>query len=183
MRDEDNRRLNLILHFGVVETPYNSTSYQKAPKASKFRKGAPKPIKRDRAVGSNVNSTGDVAVILEEKYHIFETFAEVLGFDVIASSLEHSLDDAIKDIQAGAPEKGLSVTLAAEQELETAFRIFIDQQEMDGTGTAGLPVPTKAALRGVNHRFLHPYAKGNPARPSFRDTGLYEASFKAWMTT
>ena len=109
---------------------------------------------------------------------IFETFADVLGLDIIAASLEHSLDDAIKDIQAGAPAKGLSVTLAAEQELETAFRIFIDQQEMDGKPG----VPTAAALKGVNHRLMHPYAKSNPARVSFRDTGLYEASFRAWMT-
>ena len=169
-----------VLHFGVIETPYAASSYQRVPKASKtFRRGAPKPIRQDAAGGSNTKTTGDVAQILEDKYHIFETFADVLGLDIIAASLEHSLDDAIKDIQGGAPTKGLSVTLAAEQELETAFRIFIDQEEMDGKPG----VPTAAALKGVNHRFLHPYAKSNPARPSFRDTGLYEASFKAWMTT
>lgn len=172
----------MILHLGVVDVPYASTFYNKAPKASKtLRHGAAKRPTRDVA-GSNTKTTGDVAEILEAKYHVMEAFFDALGADVIAASLEHSLDDAIKDIQAGAPAKGLSVTLAAEQELETAFRIFIDQQEMDGRGTAGLPVPTRAALRGVNHRFMHPYAKGNPARPSFRDTGLYESAFKAWMT-
>jgi hypothetical protein len=157
--------------------PYASASYQRAPKASKtLRHGAPKRPTRDVA-GSNTKTTGDVAEILEDKYHIMEVYYETLGADIVAGSLEHSLDDAIRDIQAGAPVKGLSVTLAVEQELKTAFQIFIDQEEMNGR--AG--VPTKAALKGVNHRFMHPYSSSNPARPSFRDTGLFENSFVAWF--
>lgn len=155
-----------VLHFGVVEVDYA------APRsAGRRRKGSNNPP-------SQVKSTGDVAEILEAKYQIMETFYETLGADVIASSLEHSLEDAIKDIQAGAPAKNLSVTLAAEQELQTAFQIFIDQQEMNGRPG----VPTKDALKGVNHRLLHPNASSNPARPSFKDTGLYMQSFRAWMT-
>ncbi len=72
----------------------------------------------------------------------------------------------------------LSLSFAATEELGDAFRIFIDQKELDGV----IPgVPTQAALRGVNHRLMRPYAKSNPVRPSFKDTGLYEASFRAWV--
>jgi hypothetical protein len=35
-------------------------------------------------------------------------------------------------------------------------------------------------MRGVNHRFMHPYAR-RPSRPSFIDTGLYVANFTAWV--
>lgn len=170
-----------VLHLGVVDVPYADVSYERS-KSKKFRTGGAKRPQQD-AAGSkpNTKTTGDVAEILEEKYHIMEAFFDALGADMIAKSLEQSVEDAIADIQNGAPAKGLQITLQAEQEMETAFRIFIDQQEMDGTGTSGLPIPTRAARHGVNHRLLHPYAKGNPARPSFRDTGLYEASFKAWI--
>jgi hypothetical protein len=53
------------------------------------------------------------------------------------------------------------------------------KQEIESMGLRG--VPTKAALKGINHRLRHPYRKSNPRRPSFVDTGLYVASFRAWM--
>lgn len=173
-----------VLHIGVVDVPYSDTSYQRAPKGSKkFRKGsAQRPTADASSSKPNMKTTGDIAEILEQEYHIMEVWFETLGAGAIASSLEKSLEDAINDIQNGAPAKGLSLTLAAEEEMYKSFQIFIDQREMDGIGRSGRPVPTRAALRGVNHRFLHPYAKGNPSRPSFKDTGLYEASFKAWIS-
>jgi len=45
--------------------------------------------------------------------------------------------------------------------------------------TLGYPgVPTRAALMGVNSRLKKRRGK---RRPSFRDTGLYQASFMAWV--
>jgi hypothetical protein len=38
-----------------------------------------------------------------------------------------------------------------------------------------------AATAGVNHRKKKPYAKANPARPAFVDTGLYQSAFRAWV--
>jgi len=52
-------------------------------------------------------------------------------------------------------------------------------KEVEKLGIPG--VPTKAALRGVNHRLKHPYRRRG-ARPSFVDTSLYMSSFKAWAT-
>jgi hypothetical protein len=67
---------------------------------------------------------------------------------------------------------------AAESAIKTEFNKFIDSKAMDGVQPG---VPTAAALAGVNHRLKHPYAKGNPVRPSFKDTGLFEQSMRSWI--
>lgn len=140
-----------VLHLGVVDVPYAAA------------KG---------------KTTGDIAEILEAKYHVMEVFAEELGGDAIASALEHSVRNAVENVMMGSNSAGLNLTAEGEQEIEAAFRLFLSQQEMDGLQPG---VPTKAALAGVSHRFAHPYAKRG-ARPSFIDTGLYESSMKVWTT-
>lgn len=122
-------------------------------------------------------TTGDVATILEAKYHVMELFVEELGHDVIGKAFEESAKNAVEDLFSGAPAASLSLTLDATEEIQTAFRIFIDQRELDGVVPG---VPTQAALKGVNHRLKRPSVKGNPERPSFKDTGLYQASMRAW---
>jgi hypothetical protein len=124
-------------------------------------------------------STGDVAQLLENRYHILEIFAEEAGGDVISKVFEHSAQDAIEDLIGGAPVSVISLTLAGEEEIATATRIFIDQRELDGVVPG---VPTKAARKGVNHRLKHPTSRNNPERPSFRDTGTYQAALRAWTT-
>jgi len=122
-------------------------------------------------------TTGDVAQILESKYHVMEIYVEEVGTDNIAKAFEESARNALEDLISGAPAAGISLTNDAAGELEAAFRIFIDQKELDYVVPG---VPTQASLKGVNHRFKRPYAKSNPVRPSFRDTGLYMASMRAW---
>lgn len=123
-------------------------------------------------------STGDVAEILEAEYHIMETFFHAEEPAIIAA-LEQSIGDSLEDLLSrGRP--GANSLAAAEQDIQTAFMKFIDSEEMAAIGVAG--VPTLAALRGINHRLKHPYAKGNPRRPSFKDTGTFEQSFRAWLT-
>jgi hypothetical protein len=69
---------------------------------------------------------------------------------------------------------------AGMQTIQAKFRDFINSGE---AGRVGIPgTPTGAAQRGVNHRRKHPYRKSNPPRPSFRDTGMYVASFRSWVT-
>lgn len=119
-------------------------------------------------------STGDVAEILESRYHVMEHFWEAHGQEA-ADALTQAMADFFADRMAGSGANAPSF-LAAEADIQTAFVKFIDSKEMDGLGYPG--IPTKASLRGVNHRMKHPYAK-RPPRPSFRDTGLYEASFRA----
>lgn len=121
-------------------------------------------------------TTGDIATILESKYHIMQTFFDVMGADVVAKALERSVADAVEAMMMGSNSASINLTAEAEGEIEAAFRLFLSQQEMDGLVEG---VPTAAALAGVSHRFKHPYAKRAP-RPSFIDTGTYQASFKAW---
>lgn len=132
----------------------------------------------DTAYTAGGKTTGDVAEILESKYRIMGNFYDAHQND-IAVALEASIGDALDNLLMGAPP-GDNATAAVAGDIETLFHRFISDAEME-TGEFVSGVPTKAALRGVNHRLAHPYAKGNPRRPSFRDTGLYEASFKAWI--
>ncbi len=139
-----------ILHFGVTDLAY---------------------------ADGDGKTTGDVAEILEAKYHVMQTFYDMLGEDVVAKALERSVANAVEAMMMGSNSASINLTAEAEGEIEAAFRLFLSQQEMDGI-VGG--VPTQAALNGVSHRFKHPYAK-RPARPSFIDTGQYQASMKAWM--
>ena len=169
-----------VLHLGIIDVPYSSGSYDKAPKKiAKVRYGTAKrgDVKAERA-GSATKTTGDVAEILESKYHIMEFFFEDVGSELIGDALANSVAGAIENLFAGAPAATINPSAEAMSEIEAAFKLFLSQQEMDGQQPG---VPTKAAQMGVNHRFLHPYAKSNPSRPSFIDTGLYSANFKSWI--
>jgi hypothetical protein len=149
------------LHLGVTDIPYATAV----------------PTKGRRAASTGGQTTGDVAEILEDKYHIMEIFFEEHQKE-IAVAVEESIGDALETLLSGHSPGG-NATAAASADIETLFKRFISNGEMDSLGYPG--VPTAAALAGVNHRLAHPYAKGNAARVSFRDTGLYEASFKAWI--
>lgn len=159
------------LLLGVVEVPYSHS-----PKEIRARKAKARNKKTRAEPKSNLpddaKTTGDVATILEAKYHIFETFAHRYQPE-IAKSLESSLAGALENVLVGAPvdmkpfDQGCS-------EIENYFRQFLSNKEMDGNPG----VPTMAALMGVSHRFKHPYAR-RPERPSFIDTGLMQASMIA----
>lgn len=122
-------------------------------------------------------TTGDVAQILEDKYGVMQTYVDTLGQDTIAKALENSVVNAVESMLMGSNSASINLTAEGEGEIEAAFRQFLEQQDMDGRVDG---VPTKASLKGTNHRFKHPYAQDNPSRPSFIDTGLYSASMKAW---
>jgi hypothetical protein len=164
------------LHLGVIDVPYtvHVPASQRRVAVRTKKGGKPKVI---TAPPSGAETTGDVATILEEKYAVMGTFLETVGLDAVAAALEQSGKEALEALMLGAPAANLSLSAAAESEIEAAFRLFLDQKEMDGRPG----VPTAAALKGVNHRLAHPYAKGNAERPSFVDTGQYQQHFKSWM--
>jgi hypothetical protein len=142
-----------VLHLGILDVPYGQSSAK---------------------VSVSAQTTGDVAAILEARYHVYEHFFQAHGQD-IAGALEAPLKDHLEDMLSGGVSAATSF-VAAESEIRHQFVRFIDGREMDGLGYPG--IPTKAALNGVNHRMKHPTAKRGP-RPSFRDIGLYEQSFRA----
>jgi hypothetical protein len=115
-------------------------------------------------------TTGDVATILEGKYQIMEKFYDRHGDDM-ADELADGFAGALENIMAGGPpnlpfQSGMPKT-------ERAFRTFLDLEEIKGDG-----IPTQAALDGVSKRFKRNHG---PRRPSFIDSGLYQASMKAWL--
>lgn len=128
----------------------------------------------DLSYATGDKSTGDVAEILEGKYHIMEIFYQQHKED-IAADLEKAISGALENMMAGAPPSNKPFG-SAEGVIEDRFRRFLSEAEMDRLGYPG--VPTGAALSGVNHRTK--IKKGAP-RPSFIDTGLYESSMVCWI--
>lgn len=118
-------------------------------------------------------STGDVAEYLEKKYQVQERFWH-LHEDQFADDLAESVGGAVENILAGAPVG--DPYAQALGDIEGQWSLFITHEDITVTGAPG--VPTQAALDGVSHRLK---GKKGARRPSFRDTGLYQASFRAWV--
>lgn len=138
---------------------------------------------------SGAQTTGDVAELLEQKYSVMETFFESRK-EKISEWLAEAIADEIADLFAGKRPNS-DPFMAAMQNTETEFRAFLDANEMahlvaglsEGEAAAFGPVSfTGAGNRGVNHRKKKPYAKENKARPAFVDTGLFQASFRSWIS-
>lgn len=160
--------MKLVL--GVVDIPYLERVEPSKQVNARLRKH-----RKAKKVKFLVSSTGEVAEILEAKYGVMQAFFNKHQND-IARSLEQSIANQLENVLVGGPIPSNPMVDATGQ-IETMFRHFISNREIEGMGIVG--VPTEAALKGVNHRFKHPYAKSNQRRPSFRDTGLYEAAFAA----
>lgn len=126
------------------------------------------PGKKTRAV-----TTADVAGWLEDKYGIMAKFYEVHGDDVFAPAIENSLDGALESLLMGSATNPWD---SAMQTIGVEFRKFISSKEAERVGIPG--TPTKAALKGINPRLKR--GRG-PRRPSFRASGLYMNSFRAWV--
>lgn len=146
------------LHLGVLVQPYRARGKLKSGKVAA-------PV-----------DTGQVAQWLEKRYGAMAAFVRVKE-NLIVGSIEQSVENAIEVLlKTGRAIPAFSEGTGA---IESAFRDFIDSQEVERVGIPGLP--SQAALRGVNHRLAHPYRSSNPRRPSLKDTGLYARSFRAWV--
>ena len=168
----------MLLRLGVIDIPYKTRvpAEMRRVKTRVRRNG--KRNWSDEGSSSSAPSggetTGDVAEFLERKYHVMAHFWDKYGqesCDALSQVLLNNFADMASGRNVGAPD-----FTAATSKMHELFNGFIDKREMDGLEPG---VPTKAARLGINHSFLHPYAKGNPERPSFRDTGTYRDSFGA----
>lgn len=155
----------MIIHLGVTDIPYVETL---PPPKGKARK-------TQRAL-SGTQTTGDVAGWLEDRYHVMENFIQLHG-EEIAAALEDGLAGAIETMLIGGPTPPDLIASGADK-IEEAFRRMIDSKELDALGYPG--IPTRASVIGIRRRFK---SRRDPGRPSFQDTGLYEASFKVWADT
>ncbi len=120
-------------------------------------------------------STGDVATWLEAKYGVMAAFYKRHGNE-IAAGMVNALRGATDNLMMGAPPTS-NPYAGGESGIKVAFDKFLTSGEIEGMGIPG--VPTKAAQQRRSSRFKKGKAKAR--RPSFVDTGLYDASFKAWI--
>jgi hypothetical protein len=164
-----------ILHLGVIDIPY--VEAPAAPKKIAKAGRRPRPHKKHAAKYGNV-TTGDVAGFIENRYHVMEIFWE-LHQDAIAADFENSISGAIETLLMGGPAN-LDVMGTATSQLEDRFKQMLSGRELDTLGYPG--IPTAAAEAGVSHRHKSGFTKNRTPRPSFIDTGLYQASFKSWVT-
>ena len=149
------------IHLGVVDIPYvNEPLPTKKPRK--------KPVK------VALETTGEIAEILEDKYHVMEHFVQLHG-EEIGDALEDGLSGAIETLLMGGQPPG-DLYVRGASKIEELFRRFLESQEMDSLGYPG--IPTRAAIEGVSHRFKR---RRGPPRPSFVDTSQYELSFKLWV--
>lgn len=172
--------MTVVLHLGVIDVPYvekEPEGRRKKRLAKNAKRVLPEKLRHPKATEK---TTGDVATILEAKYGVMGAFYENNELAIVAD-LEVSLRDSLEGLIAGGQPIGLDPFGDATSKIEEKFKDFLSSREAERVGIEG--TPTRAARRGVNHRFKHPYAKGNPRRPSFIDTGLYQASMKAWVTS
>ena len=152
--------LTLTLHLGVADVPYGH-----------------------QPGGKGGMTTGDVATILEEKYHLMRAFFQVHEKE-IAQKLEAGLAASLESLLTGAP---LNVDPFGEgcADIEDMFKRDLAERKFDALGIPGVPTAASGATTkrkgGINHRLKHPYRQANPARPSFIDTGLFQGSFKSWI--
>lgn len=126
----------------------------------------------------DVKTTGDVAEILEGKYHVMEVFFEEKK-EKIGNALADGIAAQITALVNGrAPAK--DAFYGATQKIDEMFRDFLDADEI----SAILPLTQQiaAAQLGRNSRKKAGYNKDNEARPAFIDTGLYQQSFRSWIT-
>jgi hypothetical protein len=137
--------------------------------------------------GEGAKTTGDVAGYLEDEYHIMRTFLEIYE-DKIGDFLADAMVGEIESLAQGKPVtifgKDISTQLgdrvisgaSVNGKIEESFRDFLDSREWKQTSGQAVD----AADQGVSHRKKQPYKKRD-ARPEFVDTGLYQASFRAWI--
>jgi hypothetical protein len=156
----------VILVLGVHDMSYAAQFHT----ATGSRK---KNVSKAQAAYGKGQTTGDVAQILEAKYHIMRAFFES-NSDEIAKSIESSMVGSVINMVNGQPGP-VNPAAQALSDIESKFKAALSARAFDGLRG----VPTQAAERGVSHRFKKPYAR-RAARPSFIDTGLYQSSFTAW---
>jgi hypothetical protein len=132
-------------------------------------------------------TTGDVAGYLEKEYHIMRVFLE-LHEDQIGEFLADAIAGEIESLAQGKPvsafSKDITTQLGSQAitgksvngKIEEAFRDYLDTREWKQV--SGQTVD--AAEQGVSHRKKQPYQK-RKARAEVSDTGLYQASFRAWI--
>jgi len=137
-----------VIHVGVNDVPY--------------------PVGR----GRTERSTARIAEILEDQYHLMETFVQSRMGEIseeIATNGANYIEKLF-----GAPQSTPDLYAGIELWLEDEFKNFIND-EVETFGIQG--VPTAAAEKGRSRRGRRVVRAGG----SFVDTGLYRDNVKVWV--
>jgi hypothetical protein len=139
--------------------------------------------------GDGATTTGEVAGYLEKEYHVIRTFLE-LHEDDIGDFLADAMSGEIESLAQGKPviafgSQDVTTQLgdrviegqSVNGRIEEAFRDYLDSREWKSV--SGQTVD--AAEQGSTLRKKQPNKK-RQARSEFMDTGLYSASFRAWLS-
>ncbi|MHB8914741.1 MAG: hypothetical protein ACYC4K_02890 [Thiobacillus sp.] len=124
------------------------------------------------ADGDGTTTTGDVAEILEANYGVMRTFLE-LHESEIGDELAGHMMGLLENAKIGAP---LPVGDIHFQKIAAKFRTYLDLGEWQNTSGQA----TQAAEAGASKR--KKYKKYDGPRKSFIDTGLYQQSFRVWVS-
>lgn len=163
------RRTYLYLHMGVVVIPYAN---------------------EDHARGIRSVTTWDVARWLEgsrdrPRYQVMNTYYRVHQREILQRIHQGAVRGLRQEIMGGPRidpyARAMTQTMAG-------FRQFISSQEAERVGIPG--TPTMAALLGISHRYANPLRRRSNEvirrvgrrRPSFRDVGLYQRSYRSWLS-
>jgi hypothetical protein len=122
-------------------------------------------------------TTGDVAEILEGKYHVMEIFY-LERREQIEALIAGQAAAALQNLLTGSMQYGDPI-FDVTQQIDELFRDFLDADEI----SAILPITQQitAAQIGKNSRKKSGYNKNNEARPAFIDSGLFQSSFRSWI--
>ncbi len=122
-----------------------------------------------------VKTTGQVATELELKYHVMEVFFDKYEKE-IEEILEAEMTSQFEQLLSGKRPLELIINTFKIEEL---FKKYLSRDEWQKI--TGRIIQT--ALQGVSKRFKDRFnlKKKRGPRPAFIDTGLYQASFKAWI--
>lgn len=172
--------MTTVLTFGVIDVPYSVRVPEQARRVrvrTVRGDGKDKAPRSSSAAPSGGETTGDVAEILEAQYSVMEYFFTVHETQIM-EALEDGMGLTMEALSLGhpVPEDPFAEAMG---KIEQMFREYLDRSEV--LGLLGSGPGTAAGRAGVNHRLKHPYAKGNPSRPPFINTGLFQSSFKAWV--
>ncbi|WP_455387437.1 hypothetical protein [Petrachloros mirabilis] len=118
-------------------------------------------------------STGEVAEFLENKYHVMEVFFELYQ-KKIAEQLSEAMAERIESMVQG--NTNLDMKNFDVGTIERMFRQYLSADEWQKISGQQI----KAARLGISHRKKQKKREG--PRPAFIDTGLYQQTFKSWVS-
>lgn len=126
--------------------------------------------------GDGTTTTGDVAGYLEDRFHIMRFFLED-NEKFIEDTLVNEVAGAIESIAQGKRVPRLDLTPATGK-IEARFREFLDAGELQRL----LPKSQKVSDATLKTSTRKKSGKVDKPRQAFIDSGLYQASFRAWFT-